>query len=573
MADRQIGYPSIEKPWMKYYDYASTIQIKSETVYAHFINQNPSIDSIALEYFNNKISYRKYIENIENSKRCFQAIGIKKGDVVTLCMPTIPEVFYIFFALNQIGAIANFIDPRTNNEFIRNNLKDTNSRALIYVDAVHDKFEDIKTNSVLKNIYYVTVSQSFPSFLKTLYDLKNRIVYRKIESLSHKRWTGGWKEKSNDDYPIEAVSKEDTAAIVYTSGTTELPKGAILTNKNIIALIIQNKICDYGWEKNDKFLEIMPPFIAYGLVCGIVIPTCIGMHIIIIPKFEQKAFPDLMKKYKPNHIMGVPSMMEDLSKDAKMANADLAYLKTVVVGGDSISIKSEEYINEYLEKHNCKAKIMKGYGMTEMSSSAVFTRNKDCNLPGSVGIPLVGNNVKIIDPDSGEELRYGENGEICLTGPTLIQGYFNNTELTEAVFKIENGERWIHSGDIGYMTEDGILFIEGRSKRLIIRYDGFKVIPGLIEKALCLDDDVNECAVVGMKDVAHARGQLPVAFVVLNRDGNKNDVEKRLTILCQSKLPEYEQPAKIVFIEKLPLTSIGKTNYKELAKMIEDSCP
>lgn len=214
---------------------------------------------------------------------------------------------------------------------------------------------------------------------------------------------------------------------------------------------------------------------------------------------------------------------------------------------------------------------MKGYGMTEMSSSAVFTKNEQCNLIGSVGIPCLDNILKIIDPDSGEELGYGENGEICLTGPSLIQGYFKNKKLTDAVFIYENGERWIHTGDIGYMTEDGILFLQGRSKRMIIRYDGFKVIPGLIEKTICTHNEVKECAVVGIKDVMHGHGKLPVACVILKEGEHSPDIEKRLKDLCESNLPEYEQPVKYLFVDSFPLTSIGKTNYQELEKMMQES--
>lgn len=564
------GYPSIDKPWLKYYNNPKEIQIENISVYEYFINQDVPLDSVAIDYYGNKILYKKVIEKIGETQNRFLALGLKKGDVVTLCVPTVPEIYYIFFALNHIGAIVNLIDPRTNIEFIEKSLNDTNSCILIYIDAAYEKLGKIRTNKKLKNIFYLPVSSSFPKYMKTIYNFKNLKVYNKLNRFGHKNWIYQSAEFNKEDYKAEKNLSDDIAAIVYTSGTTEIPKGALLTNKNIIALTIQNKISDFGWDKYDRFLEIMPPFIAYGLLCGIVIPFCIGMQVIVIPKFNQKKFADLIIKYKPNHIMGVPSMMTDLKKNKKLIKFDLSFLKTVIVGGDKISIADERSFNSFLKSHNSYIKLIKGYGMTEMSSNAVFTKDNKCNIEGSVGIPLFGNNIRIID-SKGEELKYGIEGEICLTGPTLIKGYYRNDKLTKQVFINEKKERWIHSGDLGYINEDGVLFIEGRIKRMIIRFDGFKVIPGLIEESICLNENVKSCAVVGMKDETHGQGQLPIAWVVLNNKENKDIIKEELIQMCKSTLPEYEQPEDLKFIDELPLTPVGKVDYKTLEKLAENS--
>ena len=399
--------------------------------------------------------------------------------------------------------------------------------------------------------------------------MKNQKILRGAASAGHIMWsdflvTNAAKPGKTQESESNA---DDSAAIVYTSGTTEIPKGAVLSNKNIVALTRQNMLSDFGWDRNDRFLEIMPPFIAYGLLCGIVIPVCIGMTVVIIPKFEASAFADLIIKEKPNHIMGVPSMMEDLTTDPRLQKFDLGFLKTMIVGGDKISVESEKKINTFLKNHNSSINLIKGYGMTEMSSNAVFTKNLECNLPGSVGVPLVGNNIKIID-EMGMECPYNTQGEICLTGPTLIREYFKNPEYTSAVFKTENGERWIHTGDIGYLNPDGILFVEGRIKRMIIRHDGFKVIPRLIEDTICEHRLVKNCAVTGIDDKSYGQGQLPIAWIVLNNEiAESKNVINELYDLCREKLPEYEQPADIIIIDEIPLTPIGKTNFKDLEKM------
>ena len=558
------GYPSIDKPWLQYYNHdVSKVRVENTSVYAFFMQQNPPLDSIALDYFGNTVTYKQVIKNIDIEVEKFISLGIKKGDIVTLCSPTVPEVFYIFFALNKIGAIVNLLDPRLDRCFIEKNIDESNSCVVIYTDAALNKFRNIKANSKIKQVFYLPASNSLPNVKRALYDLKNRSRYKKIKEVNHKNWCSFVSEHDCELRITPNALSDDVAAIVYTSGTTELPKGALLSNVNIISLINQNSIADYGWDRFDRFLEIMPPFIAYGLLCGILIPMCRGMCVIIKPKFEQDKFADWIKKHQPNHIMGVPSMMEELMKDKKLGKADLSFLKTVVVGGDKINIANENAFNAFLKAHNSNVNLTKGYGMTEMTSCAVFTINEKSNLDGSVGIPLLGNNVKIINTD-GKENCFGELGEICLTGPTLIQGYFNNQELTEKVFIIEKGERWIHTGDFGYMNQNGVLFVEGRIKRMIIRYDGFKVIPRLIEDVISLNENIQSCAVVGIDDSMHGQGQLPLAYAVLKSKDNKDDLKKSLLKQCADNLPEYEQPVDILFIDELPLTSVGKVDYLAL---------
>ena len=268
------GYPSIDKPWLKYYDSDESVMnnvTETHSIYDYLIQQELPMDSAAIYYYGKKITYRQVLNQIEISKNKFVSLGIKKGDIVTICSPTVPEIYYIFFALNQLGAVANLLDPRTNIEFIEKSINDTNSHILIYIDAAYEKMKNIKVTNKLAHIFYLPVSGSFPVVLKTLYDLKSRNLYKKMKSIHHNNWLE-LKFKVHSDNSISTLSGDDLAAIVYTSGTTEVPKGALLSNKTIIALTIQNRISDFGWDRYDRFLEIMPPFIAYGLLCGIVIP-------------------------------------------------------------------------------------------------------------------------------------------------------------------------------------------------------------------------------------------------------------------------------------------------------------
>ena len=311
----------------------------------------------------------------------------------------------------------------------------------------------------------------------------------------------------------------------------------------------------------------MPPFIAYGLVCGFTLPLCNGMQIDIIPKFESDKFDEYIIKHKPNHIMGVPSYLDGLTKSKKLIDKDLSFIKTAIVGGDKLVVSSETRINEFLTSHGSKAIVSKGYGMTEMSSNAVYTVNEDSNKIGSVGIPLVGNELKIID-ENGNELGYNQVGEVCLTGPTLINGYLNNPEENKKVFRIENGIRWVHTGDNAYMTKDGLVFFQDRLKRIIVRSDGHNVWPSRIEQIIEENPHVKQCCVTGVKDPNSVNGEIPTAFITLldNEIDNLDEIIKNINDACLLNLPERDIALQYFVGDELPLTSVGKIDYLKLSK-------
>jgi len=271
-----------------------------------------------------------------------------------------------------------------------------------------------------------------------------------------------------------------------------------------------------------------------------------------------------VSKYKPAHLAGVPTYYEKLCLSSKMKNFDLNFFETTGAGGDAITVQFEEDINEFFKSHNCKYKIAKGYGMTEISSAA-STCKGNVNKLKSVGIPHLFTTISVFEAGTDKELKIGEVGEICMCAPTVMLGYYNKQDETDKVLKIHSdGKTWIHSGDIGYMDEDGFIFIDGRIKRLIIRHDGFKVFPSLIENVIVSHEAINSCCAVGVVDKEHSQGKLPIVFAVLRNGYNKEKVKSELFELCKKELPEYAQPIDYIFIDKMPLTPIGKVDYRAL---------
>lgn len=364
--------------------------------------------------------------------------------------------------------------------------------------------------------------------------------------------------------------------MILTGGTTGIPKAVVLSNENLNAMSVQYEMSGipHGINEN-KFLNIMPPFLAYGLVDGIHMPLSLGMENILVTKFEPNELPNLILKYKPNHFMGVPDHLDKIRTSKFLKNKNLSYLLTVGVGGDSLSSQRELLINEFLEQHGVVNKIQKGFGMTEGASALLSTLSNECNKIGSVGIPLLFNVVSIFKPGTDEELKYGEEGEICIKTPTRMLKYLNNDEEYNKVVKSHSdGSIWIHSEDLGYMDEDGFLFHKGRIKRMIIRPDGHNVFPLAIENAILLNEKVSECAVIGVDSEFDKQGQYPKAFVVLN-DKYKNEssnIVDELDKICQENFPERDVPYYYEFVDTIPKTLAGKVDFKQLEQLGIENC-
>lgn len=575
------GYPSVDKPWLKYYaEDKRDFTLPDCSVYDFMCQNNAdNLTATALDYFGNKITYRELIAGIDRCADAFAALGVKRGDVVSFCNPTTPEIYFAFYALNKLGAIANMIDPRTNASRIKDFITGARSKIVFYIDIAYPKVRDILAKSCVEKAISISAADSLPAPLKLGYRLKNRVPAdnRPPSSGKYLNWNQffalGTRSAADKAYTKPESGVIDLpAGIIYTSGTTGVPKGAILSNKNLISMVYQNTCADMGWEKNDRFLGIMPPFIAYGLVCGFTLPLCLGMRVTIIPKFEVEQFDSYIMKHKPHHIMGVPSYIERLTHCERLQKADLSFLKTVIVGGDKMNPETETDVNEFLKAHHSNCRVIKGYGLTEMSSNAVFPRCAECNKIGSVGTPLVRNNIKIIDPETDRELGYNEVGEICLTGPTLIDGYWDNEEENKKVFKIENGIRWIHTGDRGYIDEDGVVFFNDRVKRIIVRSDGHNVWPSDSEKIIEKHPCIENCCVVGVKDKDAGQGEIVTAFIVIRGGSTKppEQIIEELKAECLKNLPARDVPLQYCVRAELPLSGVGKVDYRALEKETQE---
>lgn len=554
------GKQSIDKTWLKYYeDYDIKQDIPKMSAYDYMVvNNSSNLDKNALNFYGIKITYEELLKNIDKITRSLISLGVKKGNIVTLAMANTPEMVYLFYALNRIGAISNVIDPRYSADEMKREINKVNSKYFITLEDCYDTSRRIIEETNVEKTVYLTALESMPLPIKVVNKLKNKIKSIDNNSIS---WNDFIKNGKKIDKDINNIYENDMpVTIVHTGGTTGEPKGVVLTNENFVAMANMHMHGGLDYEKDDKFLNILPPFIAYCLCNGINMPLTLGLEVTIIPQWDVPDFPMILDKYKPNHVLAGPILWDYVTKSDIR---DLSYLKTPVSGGDALNEELEKRINDFFKKKNCKSKVAQGYGMTEVSSAAVFSK-QEANKIGSVGIPFIKNNVSIFDPETLLEKNIGEEGEIWISSPTIMKEYYNNNIATEEL-KITtiDGNNWIRTGDIGKIDLDGNLYIVGRMKRMIVR-SGNKIFPANTENIVLKLNEIDNCAIVGIDDDIERK--VPVIHIVLKKEivESKEEIVEKIKKIISDNLPEFNIPVKFVFRESMPLTSINKIDFKKL---------
>lgn len=529
-------------------------------------------EAIAYNYFGNAVTYLSFLSQVDRAAQSFASMGVKKGDVVSICAPNIPEAIIAIYAANKIGAICNIFHPLSAQSEIKYYLNLTNSKILVAVDLAWDNIQPILAETEVKQVIIVSPGDSLPIFSQFSYKMINkpkemrktlvRILMR------NKKTTLSWSDfLARGTFVVseiyEKMRQNDVAAILYSGGTTGKSKGIELTNLafNATACQAKNALPDFV-APGKSILGIMPIFHGFGLGVGVHTILANGMTIDLLPKLDAKHFDKIISSLKPNAIVGVPTLFEALIRNKKIKKLDLSFIELTISGGDNMNIELKKEIDEFLRQRGSKVSILQGYGLTEalsMVSLNLFDANKD----GSIGIPLANNLVKIIDPQSYKEMPRGEIGEIVLNGPTVMESYINDEiETNKNLQQHADGKVWLHTGDMGYMDEQGFIFFAGRLKRMIIS-SGYNIYPNEVEEVIMRVDEVLLATVIGVDD--KYRGQIAKAFVVL-KDGVSPNTEIREKIMesCRVNLAKYKWPRVLEFKKSLPRTKIGKVDYKKL---------
>ena len=519
----------------------------------------------AIEYENNQITYKQLIKKINKVAKALKVLGVNKGDKVTICMPNTPEEVTMFYAINEIGAVANMIHPLSSEKDIEYYLNKSNSKVMLCIDIAYKKVNNIIDNTSLEKVIVTSATKSMERITAFLYWL---LKGRKINIKENEKiilWDH-FIAKANlyNEDPYEQVASNDPAVILYSGGTTGKPKGVVISNYSFNAQALQSKYTEpEALEPENAFLTFLPNFHAFGIGICTHTPLYNGMRAILIPQFNAKKFKKYLRKYKFNVLCGVPTLYDAVSK-MKFRKNELSTLKLVVCGGDAMSIDLKKRVNAFLKEYGCKTELKIGYGLTE--SSGVVSLSPDGILDESdvIGYPFPNTEFKIIDINTKKETPLGEDGELIISGPNIMLEYLDELEETKNTLFQMDGKTWLHTGDIACVDKRGLFHYKSRLKRMIIT-SGYNVYPSHVEEILTNHEAILKCAVIGIKN--ESKGETVKAFIVLREGYNNLLTKSSIQKYMKENLAKFEIPREIRYIDDLPTTLVGKIAYKELEKM------
>ena len=558
---------SASAPWLRYYGNTPvSLDYPQETMYqlvADAAKKYPKTP--AYVFYGKETSYASFMRRIDAAAKGLIHMGIRKGDKVTICMANTPQALDCFYALNRIGAIPNMIHPLSAAKEIAFYLNFSKSKAILTLDQFYYKVAEILPE--LENpctILIAKIADELPFPLSALYPLtKGARAVKKLPKEGYTLWYDMVTAGKNEVLPPDDGNCRECAAILYSGGTTGTTKGIMLSNMNFNALGLQTIAASgFGSIAGMKMLSVMPVFHGFGLGIGIHTALIGGAACILVPQFSVKTYAEVLVKEKPNLIPGVPTLFEALLRAENLEGVDLSFLKGIFSGGDSLSPELKKKVDAFLHEHGCSEQIREGYGTTECVTASCLTP-KDYARAGSIGVPFPDTYYKIVTPGTVDEVGPNIEGEICVSGPTVMLGYMDNLKETRQALRRHYDNRiWLHTGDLGHMDQDGFVYFRQRIKRMIIT-SGYNVYPSQLENIIDGHEKVLLSCVIGVKDPY--RVQRVKAYVV-PMPGVEPTEELKQEILdyCSHRIAKYAMPRELEFRTELPKTLVGKVAYRVL---------
>jgi len=558
----KFDYSNIKAPWLSSYDGVPPTLDYSEKSMSEAVLDMAAAekDFTALTFMGRKISYSRMAEEIELTARSFKALGIRPGQRVLVCLPNVPQAVYCLYGLNRIGAIASMVHPLSAVGEIVFYLNEAQCDVAVTLDQFYAKFIDVCKQRPVSKLIIARVSEELPFPLNIGQKL---MTESKFPKLADDGITMSWKEFRGlgKGFTGEYVCKKDfrqEAVVLFSGGTTGVTKGIMLSDLNFNALALQTAEMSKEDVHHCRMLAAMPVFHGFGL--GVCIHTVLyaGGTSILVPRFNVKSYAQLIKKTRPNFIAGVPTLFEAITRNEYLDGADLSCLRGVFSGGDSLTIELKKKFDKFLADHNCSVRVREGYGTTECVTACCLTPH-DKEKEGSIGIPFPDTFFQICKPGTCDEVPYGDEGEICLTGPSMMLGYINHEEENRDTLREHaDGHVWLHTGDLGIMDEEGFIYFRQRIKRMIVT-SGYNVYPSQVENVLEGHPAVQRSCVIGVPDPY--KMQKVKAFVVLKKDVLIEDIMEH----CRKHIAKYAMPYVIEVRDSLPTTLVGKVAYTQLS--------
>ena len=558
---------NVATPWLDSYGGVAPNLDYSENTMSEAVLETAAKekDFPALTFMGKATSYTRLAVELDRVARAFYALGVRPGTRVLVCLPNVPQAVFCLYGLNRIGAIPTMVHPLSAVSELAFYMNEADCHIAVTLDQFYGKFLEVKRQRPIDKLIVCRVSDELAFPLNIGQKLMTERKFPKVTGENDLIWKDFIKlaDTVTEDYVVKKDFRTE-AVVLFSGGTTGTTKGIMLSDLNFNALAHQTANMAHAEVHHAKMLAAMPVFHGFGL--GVCIHTLmyIGGTSILVPRFNVKSYANLIRKTKPNYIAGVPTLFEAITRNRYLDGADLSCLRGVFSGGDSLTIELKKKFDKFLADHHASVRVREGYGTTECVTACCLTPyNKE--KEGSIGIPFPDTYFQICKPGTCEEIPYGEEGEICLTGPSMMLGYIGHEEENKETMRVHaDGHVWLHTGDLGKMDDEGFIYFRQRIKRMIVT-SGYNVYPSQLENIIEGHPAVQRSCVIGVKDPL--KMQRVKAFIVL-KDGYKADEAMREDLMkhCKAHIAKYALPSEIEFRDSLPTTLVGKVAYTILEK-------
>ncbi len=563
------------KAWPKYWP--RTMNYPEIPVYA-FLDQTAKRvpNRIAIIFGGMDLTFGELKELSDRFASALVDMGVRRGDRVAIHLPNSPQFAIAYYGILKIGAVFTPLSPLLAPREVVYQLNDSGAETLISLDLLYPGIDSVVPETSVKRVVTTSIADCFNSIIAPLKPIGKIEVPDTIDMVPLLKQY----EPHTEDVPIDV--KNDIVHLAYTGGTTGLSKGVMLTHANVVTNVLQYMHWGTGShsemtdgvlttvyppqidpadrtteQDQETMLVVVPWFHAMGTIGYLNIPVTSGSTMVVFPRFEPKEYIEAVVKYKATMLGGAPQLYIPLINLPDFDSYDLSSIKVAASGAAPLPVA---VIDRLLEAFSGGA-VREGYGLTECTMGATSNPPiRESLRPGSVGLPVFDTELKVVDLVTGEDLPPGSEGEICIRGPQVMQGYYNKPEATAEILK----DGWLYTGDIGKEEEDGFFFITDRKKDMII-YKGYNIYPRELEEVIFEHPAVQQCAVVGKPD--SEVGELVVAFVEL-KEGAKATREE-ITEHTNSKIAHYKKVREVIFLDTIPVSGAGKVLKKELREQLK----
>ncbi|MCM1043758.1 MAG: acyl--CoA ligase [Corallococcus sp.] len=508
----------------------------------------------ALYFAGEKVSYKTLFANVDKCAAAICGYGLKKGDCITVALPNMPVAVYLVYAAAKCGVTVNLVHPLLPVSQISAYCEQTKSRLTFVFDGIVNAYAD-KLKTICGQVVLCGAHDNLNAIVGAFYKTFTHKLRSNLKSdfMTYKRFLN----YARTDIAESDVCGCDDAVIMHSSGTVDIPKSVVLSHKalNVESYAIISGISNYDGNGKNGILAQLPMFHAFGLGCCIHCALCNGVMSVLIPKYSARIIVKYIRRGLLTILAGVPTMYREIVEQKGFDSPAVKHLITAFCGGDVLDEQLKNRFDAVMKKHGSRCRLHDGYGMTEIGG--VFSANKDGQYKSnSNGKPLI-ETFRAEAFADGEKLPRGTTGELCLSSDAIMTEYLDDAALTAATVFEYNNAKWLKTGDLGYIDEDGYLHFVSRIKR-VVKVSGVNVFPAQVEKTI---SELSFVKMVAVKEVKNcSKGHILAAYIVFDGKQCTNDVVK----YCKMRLDKWSCPRVIYAIDKMPLTNMGKIDYSKL---------